>query len=201
MRPRKRSNRGSELAAVRTIKSRWKGIEIPANAIDPLTNMPRRNAQKPKRAKPKAPQPKQQNRISIAFTVLGMPRPKARARVTSEGTFTPDRTKRAEEAMRIQASPHAPDELLSGPVRLECRFFFPIYKSWPAQKKLDAASGVLEHVTKPDGDNLAKLVKDALKGVIWVDDCQVVKLMASKHYTPTQPRTEIRIETKGPAGW
>lgn len=42
-------------------------------------------------------------------------------------------------------------------------------------------------------DNLAKLVKDALNGVFWRDDAQVVDLTVKKRYSDV-PRTEVMIE-------
>ena len=35
---------------------------------------------------------------------------------------------------------------------------------------------------KPDSDNVEKAVKDALNGVAWVDDCQVVTTFVTKEY-------------------
>ena len=36
--------------------------------------------------------------------------------------------------------------------------------------------------SKPDADNYAKLILDALNGVLWRDDAQVVRLFAEKVY-------------------
>lgn len=38
------------------------------------------------------------------------------------------------------------------------------------------------HTSKPDLDNLTKALKDALNGVIYVDDSQICFLDAKKHY-------------------
>ncbi len=40
------------------------------------------------------------------------------------------------------------------------------------------------HTKRPDLDNLVKSVKDALNGIIWKDDSQVVKLKAEKKFGP-----------------
>lgn len=56
-----------------------------------------------------------------------------------------------------------------------------------------AAAGTLRPAVKPDADNFAKLVKDALNRVVWVDDAQVVDLMVRKFYTPGEPCTEITV--------
>ncbi len=36
------------------------------------------------------------------------------------------------------------------------------------------------HISRPDADNLAKAVKDAGKGVLWLDDSQVAHLIVVK---------------------
>lgn len=51
------------------------------------------------------------------------------------------------------------------------------------------------HVTKPDIDKLTRLTLDALKGIVWNDDSQVVDLQAFKNYaigTSYGVRVEVR---------
>jgi len=51
-------------------------------------------------------------------------------------------------------------------------------------------------VTKPDLDNLAYAVTNALKGVVYKDDSQVVQMTAVKTYTNGfEPHTAIKIST------
>ena len=42
--------------------------------------------------------------------------------------------------------------------------------------------GLVKHTVKPDIDNLTKAVLDALNGLAWYDDAQIVELNASKTY-------------------
>ena len=54
---------------------------------------------------------------------------------------------------------------------------------------------------KPDLDNLVKFVKDALQGIIYKDDQQVVKVVATKSWDLTAPhdgRTVIKVRNAGP---
>lgn len=46
---------------------------------------------------------------------------------------------------------------------------------------------------RPDLDNYIKAVKDALNGVCWKDDGQIVQLISTKAYTIADPRVEIEI--------
>lgn len=65
-------------------------------------------------------------------------------------------------------------ELHAGPVVLDLYFYLPRPKSLPKK--------IRHHIKKPDRDNLEKGVKDALKGLLWRDDSQVVDGRTAKMY-------------------
>jgi Holliday junction resolvase RusA-like endonuclease len=46
---------------------------------------------------------------------------------------------------------------------------------------------------RADWDNFHKLSMDALTGVVYLDDSQVVKATVTKHYDKARPRIEIKI--------
>jgi Holliday junction resolvase RusA-like endonuclease len=71
-------------------------------------------------------------------------------------------------------------------VRIAIVFFLPRPQSLPRRVK--------HHTKKPDLDKLARAVKDALKGVLWQDDSQVVDLVARKAYASTQPHARILVD-------
>ncbi len=50
----------------------------------------------------------------------------------------------------------------------------------------------LYHTKRPDIDNLAKAVKDALKGIVYADDSQIVEAHLYKQYGGPEIRIEIR---------
>ena len=58
------------------------------------------------------------------------------------------------------------------------------------------ASSPHHHVVKPDADNVAKAVLDALSGIVYRDDVQVVFLAVSKCYAaPSEgPRVTVVVE-------
>lgn len=58
-------------------------------------------------------------------------------------------------------------------------------------------SGAPDFPGKPDIDKLCRAVLDALTGVVYVDDAQVVWLEATKHYAET-PGTVIEIREMVP---
>jgi Holliday junction resolvase RusA-like endonuclease len=53
-------------------------------------------------------------------------------------------------------------------------------------------SGFLRPTSRPDTDNYIKSVQDALNGIVWKDDSQVVALIADKWYSD-KPRIEIDV--------
>ena len=43
-------------------------------------------------------------------------------------------------------------------------------------------SGQIRHTKRPDIDNISKIVMDALNGIAWHDDSQVISILARKQY-------------------
>ena len=116
----------------------------------------------------------------ISFTIPGQPVSKSRPRISPNGgMYNPTETKDAEELIQAyyrQAAPGAQvDE--HGYWRVDCVFH-------TANK------------AKRDLDNLAKLVLDALSGLVWQDDCRVWTLNLSRDIDRDNPRTEVTIERK-----
>ena len=119
----------------------------------------------------------------IAFTVPGEPVAKGRPRfVRATGrAFTPKKTETyegivADHAARVMDG----REAFEGPLRLTVRAVYLIPQSWSAKKKRAA----FWKTSKPDADNLAKVVKDALNKIAYRDDAQIVELTVQKKYGP-----------------
>ncbi len=94
------------------------------------------------------------------------------ARATGR-TYTPDATAEAMQLIRQEwgDSPCAPSGV---PVTVRILTMRPMPKSRP--KRIVAEPDVY----KPDADNIAKLVLDALNGIAWSDDTQVTGLYVFK---------------------
>jgi Holliday junction resolvase RusA-like endonuclease len=135
---------------------------------------------------------------AFSFTVPGPPTPKARARVVyreragAYAAFTPEKTRVAEDEVGYVARSQGV-ELCEGPVRLTVRAFLPIPGSWSRRRKTSAVEGILRPTTKPDLDNIVKMVSDALNHIAFNDDSQIVESHVEKWYS-TEPRTEVTIE-------
>lgn len=115
--------------------------------------------------------------LLVAFTVPGEPMSKARARVVNGHAFTPERTRVAEA--KVQAAflgsrkRYAPKA--EAGYRVEAEFH-----AYTRQRR--------------DVDNMLKLVLDALNGLAWVDDNQVVEIAGRKALVAKdEARTEVRI--------
>jgi Holliday junction resolvase RusA-like endonuclease len=123
---------------------------------------------------------------SIHFIVEGVPkaqpRPRAfvnratgRASVYDAGTAEHWKSQIAEAARE-----HLPDKPLDCPVAIDIKFAMPRPKRLMRKKD---PGGAMPHTSKPDMDNLAKAVMDALTQLgMWLDDSQVYEQRASKRY-------------------
>ena len=123
----------------------------------------------------------------IEFVIYGSPvpqgRPKFYRRGNHVGVYDPAKSKDWKSEVRWQAIEQKA-KIHDGPLSLSLRFVLPRPKSLP--KKVE------HHTKRPDVDNLVKGTLDALKGLCYIDDAQVVILVASKHYGET-PCVEVKI--------
>lgn len=133
----------------------------------------------------------------ITFTVYGEPVAQGRPRASTQGGFVrlydPKKSKDYKDYVRLAAAEHAPAGLLEGPLGMVLTVYRSIPKSFSKKKAALAEDGEIRPVSKPDVDNYLKGVKDALKGVIWKDDSQVVEVFAQKRYS-SRPRIEVKIK-------
>ena len=132
----------------------------------------------------------------ITFTIPGKVQPKQRARVTKGGhAYTPAKTMNAEAFIKTRAL-EAMDGAtpLEGPLRLSVSIFRLTPKSFSRTKRDAVSSGELYPTTRPDLDNQIKLIKDALNGICFQDDSQVVTIFAQKRYCNLLEQTIVTIE-------
>ena len=110
----------------------------------------------------------------LTFTVKGTPVPWARARRDGRRFFTDDRTASAKRrvALAARAAGAVP---LEGPVSVALEFDYDADET-----RVRIARVVEGKATRPDVDNLSKLILDSLNGVAFKDDGQVAMLLAHK---------------------
>ena len=106
--------------------------------------------------------------------------------------FTDSKTRSAEAWVRSRAADAWTGAPLDGAVSLRLEIGVPVPASWSKRKRADALAGAIWPTCKPDLDNVLKLVGDALNGIIWADDKQIVRAEVSRRYVEA-PRTLITV--------
>lgn len=130
----------------------------------------------------------------ISFFIPGPPVGKGRPRATRSGRmYTPAKTVKYESLVALAAHEAMLGAIpLSGPVRVTINIFCEVAQSWSQKKKNAALDGTLKPTGKPDFDNIAKAVADAMNGVIYQDDKQIVWALITKQYSAT-PGVEVHV--------
>jgi len=82
--------------------------------------------------------------------------------------------------------------MIHGEVFLSVDAYRPIPKSMPKSLAILYDAKALMPTSKPDVDNLCKIIQDALNKVIYNDDSQITFLKVNKYLSFT-PRTEITL--------
>lgn len=86
--------------------------------------------------------------------------------------------------------------VLEGALRMMILAYYPIPKSTSKKKRALMAKRLVLPTVKPDADNVAKAIKDALNKLAYRDDAQIAELVVLKLYDPT-PRVEVLVEKIG----
>lgn len=130
----------------------------------------------------------------IKFEVLGQPIAKQRPRVTRSGiAYTPSKTVNYETMVKYTyQSLYWNRELITGHIEAYITAIFPVPKSYSKKKTAELLAGHNNYDKKPDCDNLAKIILDALNGIAYKDDSQVTSLHIAKEYG-IQPKVIIEL--------
>lgn len=131
----------------------------------------------------------------LNLTIPGPPVGKQRPRICRAGhAFTPAKTVNYEtlikELFAVKYPNHTP---WTGPLLLHVTAFFAIPKSTAKKRVAEMESERVWYPHRIDGDNLWKIIADALNGLAYMDDGQLVDGRVLKYYSP-RPRVEIELE-------
>ena len=119
------------------------------------------------------------NRIS--FIIPGIPTAWARARTHGKVHFTPGKQRYAMSVIQtIAHDAMSGQNAFSVPVSMTVFAVWPWPKSWSEKKR--RVQGAHYKTSRPDADNVAKLVADSLNGIVFNDDAQVTELRVVKQY-------------------
>ena len=124
----------------------------------------------------------------VTFKVDADPVGKQRARYAKRGnfvqTYTPDKTRNYETLIKEAAiEAMGTSEPLETPVTLYLYIRAPIPKSLPKKRIEACLNGLEKPIKKPDASNVLKSVEDAMNGVVYKDDSQIVNIHVSKVYS------------------
>jgi len=121
----------------------------------------------------------------ISFEIEGEPVGKGRPKFSSRGGFarayTPKKTidyeKKVKECYLDQIGTK-----FEGALQVKITAFCPIPKSTSKKNRAKMLAGEIKCTKKPDIDNIAKIILDALNGVAYEDDKQVISIEVNKMY-------------------
>lgn len=134
----------------------------------------------------------------IMFTIPGECKPKGRPKFRSTGkyvqAYTPEATQNYENFVRIcfeqsGCKKYSNNEALEAVIEIHKS----ISSSTSKKRKEQMINGVIRPITKPDVDNCAKSILDALNKIAYNDDSRIVELIVRKIYD-NDDYTKVRIK-------
>ncbi len=142
--------------------------------------------------------------LRIAIELAGTPRGKGAGRAAIGGNgharvFTDERTRKYESQLRFSAQQAmAGRQPTAQPVVVIVEARVQLPATWSRRKQLAALARQVWPTTRPDCENYLKTL-DALNGVVWVDDKQIVDERITKIYSE-HPGLTVIVETVEPPG-
>jgi Holliday junction resolvase RusA-like endonuclease len=93
----------------------------------------------------------------------------------------PKKQRSYENLIKLAAQEHMDKyglSIMEGPLRLTLRAVYTIPSSWPPKRKAVAKW----RTSRPDVDNLLKIVADGMNTIVYGDDAQIVEAVVQKVY-------------------
>lgn len=133
---------------------------------------------------------------SLALSIPLAPKALARPRATVVGghvrIYEPSGNREAMWRLREAAEGQCGPEPFRGPLRVSLTAWMPLPKATAKYRRR-----TVRPTKRPDLDNLVKLLLEAMHGLLWRDDAQIVELVASKRYALEEdgrmPSWELRV--------
>jgi len=133
----------------------------------------------------------------IEFIIPGEPIPQSRPRAGKNRRgktimYDAKPSKDYKKYVALIAGQYALKNLLEGALDVHIKIYRLIPKSTTKKDRALFLAGIKRPIVKADTSNYIKGIEDALNGIIYKDDSQIVDLQASKFYSDN-PRVEIQI--------
>lgn len=133
----------------------------------------------------------------MKFIVEGKITGKGRPRFAKAGRFvkayTPEDTALYENLVKLSFRTQG-GIYSEKPLEMTVTAYHDIPKSVSRKQRERMAENKVLPTKKPDADNIAKIICDALNGMAYKDDTQIVRLHVFKKYTDGAPYTEVTIK-------
>lgn len=129
----------------------------------------------------------------VLFEVKGRPVPWKRLRTNGKTRFPEQGQVAAKDAIRWAFKEASQGVAFCDPKPAVSMTVHAVFKLPERLPKGDPRRMGSPHIMTPDGDNLAKLVKDALNGIAYEDDCQVSTITVKKQWSD-HDRTSVTLE-------
>jgi Holliday junction resolvase RusA-like endonuclease len=128
--------------------------------------------------------------IVLETRVFGLPiaqgRPRAfKTRAGQVRVYDPANARDWKRTVQAQVLTQKPSQPVDGPLKMTLQFILPRPRSLPKRD--------LFPERRPDLSNMLKAIEDALNGVVFRDDSQIVRMELAKDYGPA-PGVVIRVE-------
>lgn len=134
----------------------------------------------------------------MKFTIPGEPCGKARPRVVRSGNFsrayTPEKTVNYENLVKLEYQRQCNNAYIAeGGIYMHIIARFAIPNSASKRKAQAMLDGAIRPTKKPDCDNIIKIVCDALNGIAYKDDAQIISVSIEKRYS-VMPNVEVTLQ-------
>ena len=134
--------------------------------------------------------------VEIKLIVYGDSVAQGRPKATGQGghirVYDPVKSRNYKEVVRTEALKLRLEKLLCGELEVTVNIYRSVPKSFSKKNNAMALREDIRPITKPDVSNIVKGIEDALNGILWRDDSQIVDLHVSKFYSEI-PRVEVFI--------
>lgn len=125
--------------------------------------------------------------MTVKFTIFGAPQGKARHRMAHRGNriiaYTPANSAAYEDIVKLEYQQQCGHKFPpKTPLSVNILAFYPIPKSASKRTRQGMEARESFPTVKPDWDNVGKIICDALNGIAYHDDAQVVSATVEKRY-------------------
>ena len=123
--------------------------------------------------------------MDFEIEIPGKPMGKQRVKFGKGFTYTPEKTVKYENYIKLIFQQKYGQPNLTGQIKAVIKAYFDIPKSASKVRKSKMLSNETRPTKTPDCDNIAKIILDSLNKIAYADDKQIISLTVEKYYSDT----------------